>query len=145
MIRRLFLGFVVVLFTASLVHAQMVSVARDKVNMRSGPGLSYSILWELGQGYPLQVIDRKGGWLKIKDFENDVGWIHAKLVNNKAHLVVKKQRINIRSKPGLTSRVLGKAEYGEVLRTLKQSNGWVQVKRESGLTGWVKRDLVWGW
>ncbi len=145
MIRKLCAGFIIVLLTATLAHARMVSVARSKVNMREGPGRKYTVLWELGQGYPLKVIERKGNWLKVKDFENDTGWILGKLVNNKAHMVVKKERINIRSGPGVTHKVVGKIVYGEVLRTLKHGKRWVQVKCESGLVGWIRKDLVWGW
>ncbi|MCK8603825.1 SH3 domain-containing protein [Desulfoferrobacter suflitae] len=145
MIRRLVSGLVVVLFSATLAQAKMVSVARDKVNMRSGPGLNYAVLWELGEGYPLEVIERKNGWLKVKDFEDDTGWIYAKLVSDKAYLVVMKERINLRSGPGVTYSVVGKVQRGEVLRRIKQDKDWFQVKHENGLAGWVRKDLVWGW
>lgn len=145
MIRKLCAGFIVVLLTATLAYAQMVSIARSKVNMREGPGRKYTVIWELGKGYPLKVIERKGKWLKVKDFENDTGWILGKLVNNSAHIVVVKERSNMRSGPGVTHKVVGKVVYGEVLRTLKHDKGWVQAKRENGLTGWIRKDMVWGW
>lgn len=145
MIRQLCAGFVIVLIASTLAHAGMVSVARSKVNMREGPGRKYTVLWELAQGYPLQIIERKGDWLKVKDFENDSGWVLGKLVNKKPHVVVKKERINIRSGPGVTHKIVGKAVYGQVMHTLTHGQGWVRVKNESGLAGWVRKDLVWGW
>ena len=128
----------------------MVSVTGEKVNLRKGPSTQYSIIWELGKGFPLRVIKSKGNWLKVSDFERDVGWIYKDLVSRKPHLIVKtnknsKARINIRSSPGTKSRVVGKAEYGVVFETLKRGDGWVKVRHESGLTGWVKRSLLWGW
>jgi uncharacterized protein YgiM (DUF1202 family) len=27
----------------------------------------------------------------------------------------------------------------------ENDSGWVKVRHEKGLTGWVKRDLPWGW
>lgn len=42
-------------------------------------------------------------------------------------------------------QAVGRGKYGEVLRTLKRAKGWVKVRREDGLTGWVSRRLVWGW
>ncbi|HIJ78430.1 MAG: SH3 domain-containing protein [Desulfobulbaceae bacterium] len=145
MIRRLCLGFVFIFIAATVAQAEMVSVTLPKVNMRSGPGEKYPILWELGKGFPLKVEERKGNWLKVSDFENDVGWIYKKLVAKKAHLIVKKERINIRSGPGSNYKIVGKAKYGVVLRTIKNGKGWVQIKHENGLTGWVKRSLLWGW
>jgi SH3-like domain-containing protein len=128
----------------------MVSVAGERVNLRKGPSTKYPIIWELGKGFPLRVVSSQGNWLKVSDFEQDVGWIYKKLVNRKPHLVVKtnrnsKARINIRSGPGTKYKIVGKAEYGVVFETLKRGNGWVKVRHESGLTGWIKRSLLWGW
>jgi SH3-like domain-containing protein len=149
--KRLIVGItVLVLFSASVVSAEMISVAGVKVNMRSGPGTKYDILWELGRGFPLKVVAKKGRWLKVTDFENDVGWIYRKLTSRSPHLIVKvhkdkKKKINIRNGPGPEYKVVGQAYYGVVFKTLKRGRGWVKVKHENGLTGWVKRSLLWGW
>jgi SH3-like domain-containing protein len=128
----------------------MVSVAGEKVNLRKGPSTQYPVIWELGKGFPLRVIAYEGNWIKVSDFEGDVGWVYKKLVSKKPHLIVKinkksKARINIRSGPGTKYKVVGKAEYGVVFKTLKRGDGWVKVRHETGLTGWVKRSLLWGW
>ena len=128
----------------------MVSVSGEKVNLRKGPSTRYPIIWELGKGFPLRVIGSKGKWYKVSDFENDVGWIYKNLVSSKPHLIVKvnknsKAQINIRSGPGTKYKVVGKAEYGVVFETLQRRESWVKVRHESGLTGWIKRSLLWGW
>jgi SH3-like domain-containing protein len=123
----------------------MVSVNANNVNMRSGPGEKYAVLWELGTGFPLKVLDEQGDWYKVEDFEGDVGWIYKTLVGRDPHLIVKKKRVNMRSGPGDGYRVLGKANYGVVFKTLKVKDGWARVKHENGLTGWVSRTLLWGW
>ncbi|MBE9520817.1 MAG: SH3 domain-containing protein [Proteobacteria bacterium] len=148
------LGIVLLLFfageTSEAAGIKMVSVAGEKLNMRKGPSTKYSVKWELGKGFPLRVIGSQGNWLKVSDFENDVGWVYKNLVNRSPHLIVKvnkksKQRANIRSGPGTKYKIVGKAEYGVVFKTLKRSDGWVKVQHEDGLTGWVKRSLLWGW
>jgi len=128
----------------------MVSVAGEKVNLRKGPSTRYPIVWELGKGFPLRVVGSQGNWLKVSDFENDVGWIYKNLVVRKPHLIVKankgsKARVNIRSGPGTRYKIVGKAEYGVVFETLQQEGGWAKVRHETGLTGWIKRSLLWGW
>lgn len=133
------------LIFATAEAISLVSVDGDNVNMRSGPGSNYSVLWELGRGFPLKVLGRKGGWVKVEDFEGDSGWIYGKLVAKNPHLIVKKKRINVRSGPGRNYRLVGKANYGVVFKTIKSAKGWVNVEHENGLTGWVKRDLLWGW
>jgi SH3-like domain-containing protein len=132
-------------FSQAASAQSMVSVDRNTVNLRSSDSTNSTILFELGKGYPLQVISRKGSWLKVRDFENDRGWIHRPLVGNTPHLVVKVNIANIRSAPNTNSRVLGKVQYGELLRTLDRRSQWVRVQQESGAKGWVSRALLWGW
>jgi SH3-like domain-containing protein len=154
-IKRIFWISLLLLLSTWLVCGQaagitMVSVAGEKVNLRKGPSTQYPIVWELGKGFPLRVIGSQGNWFKVSDFESDVGWIYKNLVSKKPHLIVQtnkdsRARINIRSGPGTKYEIVGKAEYGVVFETLKRGDGWVKVRHEKGLTGWVKRNLLWGW
>jgi len=118
--------------------------------MRSGPGTKYRVLWKLGNGFPLKVLKHSGKWIRVRDFEGTIGWVYRGVVNRTAHMIVKvhknsKTKINVRSGPGTRYTVVAKAYYGVVFRTLKQKNGWVRIKHEQGVTGWVKRTLLWGW
>ena len=97
------------------------AVSRPEINMRSGAGTQHEALWVLSRGYPLEVLARKGKWLKVRDFENDRGWVYRPLTNaGTPHHVVKVQVLNIRSAPSLKSRVLAKAAHGEILKTLER-------------------------
>ncbi len=130
-------------------YAKMSSIKGDKVQLRSGPGTKYSSKWEYGDGFPLKVLTRKGSWVKVKDFENDTGWVYKQFLTSTPHMIIKKnkgtkKKINIRSGPGTKYKIVGKAYYGVVFKTLGQKQGWAKVKHESGLTGWIKRSLLWG-
>ena len=48
-----------------------------------------------------------------------------------AHLVVKVDVTNVRSSPNTRGRLLGKVEYGELLRTFERRSQWVRVHLES--------------
>ncbi len=124
---------------------QMVSISRDTVNMRSGAGTKHEVLYELSKGYPLQVTGRQGAWLKVRDFEGDVGWVHQPMTDKTPHHVVKARVANIRSAPNTRASIVGKAERGEVLRTVEKRPDWVKVKQEDGEQGWVAKQLLWGW
>ncbi len=147
----LFLTLVgLLLIPVSQAQALMLSIAGDGVNMRSGPGTNYRVMWELGKGFPLQVLKRSGSWYRVRDFEGTIGWVHRDVVNRKPHMIVKvhknsKKRINVRSGPGTKYRIVAKAYYGVVFKTVEQKNGWVKVRHDRGVTGWVKRSLLWGW
>lgn len=133
------------LLTPAAQATEMVSIDRAEVNMRTGAGTGHEVIWVLARGYPLQVLGRQGKWLKVRDFENDVGWVYRTLTARKPHMVVKSKVANIRSAPTTRSRIVGKAEYGEVLRTLENRSGWTKIRNETGLVGWVSRTLLWGW
>ncbi len=142
----LLLSFTFLLATAAPASArEMVSIAKGEVNMRSGPGTRHAVDWALGRGYPLWVTGRKGNWLKVRDFENDQGWVLRSLTNRTPHHVVKSTVANMRAIPGMRGRIVGKAQYGDVLRTLDKQGSWVKVRHERGITGWVARRLLWGW
>lgn len=140
----------IIIFTNISVHAEMLSVKGDKVNLRTGPGKNYNVVWEYGAGFPVKVVDRKGNWLKIKDFEDDSGWVHKSLLINRPQTIVKANRnkdekINIRKEPGSESKIVGKAYYGVVFKVLRFQSGWVEVQHETGLKGWISSNLLWGY
>lgn len=124
---------------------EMVSVDRAEINMRTGPGTDRESIWLLSRGYPLQVLGHKGRWLHVKDFENDKGWVYRPLTDGTPHFVVKAKVANIRSAPSTKARVVGKANYGDVLRTLAHKDDWAKIRDADGLVGWVARRLLWGW
>lgn len=146
----LFLCFFLFISTAGLLHAEMLSIAGDKVNLRSGPGKNYSVKWEYGSGFPVEVIERKNNWVKIEDFEKDTGWVHKSLLNNEPHVIVKAnkntdQRVNIRNGPGSENKIVGKAYYGVVFKTIEWQEKWTKVRHDSGLSGWISSDFLWGY
>ena len=49
--------------------AEYLSVAKDGINLRSGPDNNSTALYQLPAGYPLEVISRQGQWMKVSDYE----------------------------------------------------------------------------
>ncbi|MDP2074366.1 SH3 domain-containing protein [Hydrogenophaga sp.] len=132
------------LFNTAANAQSMVSVKGSTLNMREGPGTHTAVLWELKQGYPLQITERKGSWLRVRDFEGDTGWVARSLTGNTPHHVVKSKVANLRAGPGTQHRIVGRLEYGELLRTREKRADWVRVERSEGLSGWIAKRLLWG-
>lgn len=146
---RIFLVSLFFIFSAHVCVAEILSVNADNVNLRSEADTASAVKWEYGKGFPLKVIESKGEWVKVSDFEKDSGWIHKSLLSKKPHVVVNvnknsKNNINIRSGPSQKDTVVGKAYYGVVFEKLEEKAGWIKVRHESGLIGWIKTTLVWG-
>jgi SH3-like domain-containing protein len=129
--------------------SEMLSVQGDKVQLRANPDTKAKVKWELGDGYPMEVIKREGDWVLAKDFENDSGWILKSRLQKNQHVIVKANKnqemtINIRRGPTTDEPIVGKAHYGVVFTVQEKKGDWLRVRHESGLTGWIKSDLVWG-
>lgn len=124
---------------------EFVSIQGNTVNVRAKPSTRSAVQWELSKGYPLQVTARQGNWLKVRDYESALGWVHRPQTSTRAHHVVKARTANLRNGPGTNHRVVGKLEQHEVVRTLEKRSGWTKVRSSAGTQGWVARNLLWGW
>lgn len=139
---------VVVLLTALPLYAKSLSVSGDNVNLRSGPGVRYEIKYAYGNGFPLRQLERKGEWIKVRDFEKDTGWIHATFISDQQYVIVSAhknsdKKVNIRNGPSTRHDIVAKSYYGVVFKKIKSKSGWAQVQHETGLEGWIKETLLW--
>lgn len=131
------------LFTISTAFGtDFVSVSNDGVNLRSGPDTKFSILYELPQHYPLKIMERKGEWLKVSDFENDQGWIYAPLVSDTPYVIVTVSEGNVRSGPGVNFKKVGTVVREVILKQVKREGDWIKFEHPQ-LSGWIHRKLVW--
>lgn len=144
-LRSFFIALAVAATATGTIARDMVAIDRPEVNMRSGAGTQHEAMWVLSKGYPLEVLQRKGKWLQVRDFENDKGWVYRSLTGNKRHHVVKVNTLNIRSGPSTSTKIVGRAVRGEILTTRTRKGDWVKIRQDGGITGWVARRLVWGW
>ncbi|MGI6657515.1 MAG: SH3 domain-containing protein [Desulfobulbus sp.] len=124
------------------VAAEYVSVSKDGVNLRSGPGTDTAILFELPIHYPLQVLGREGQWLRVTDFEGDKGYIVSSLVSNTPYVIVKVNECRIRKGPSTNDPVIGTGAREVIFAKGTQQGDWIKVTHPD-VTGWLHKDLVW--
>ncbi len=125
--------------------ASYVSVKGATVNVRAQPTTRAAVQWQLDRGYPLRVLQKKGQWLQVADYEATLGWLFAPLTNTTPHRIVTAPKARLRAGPGTSHRILTTLQQGEILRTLETRNGWVLVRLANGTQGWMARSLTWGW
>ena len=123
----------------------LVSVKAGAANLRTAPGRGGQVLWRLDRGYPLEVLERRGGWLKVRDFEGEQGWIAAGVTGPTRHHVVRSRTAKLRAGPGDGYPIVGSAVYGQVFTTEFRGENWVRVRIAPRQPAWIARDLVWGW
>ena len=70
---------------------KFLSLKNNEVNLRQGPSFEYPIKFIYKKKYlPVEILDKSETWRKIKDFENNSGWIHVSQLSKKNLLYVKK-------------------------------------------------------
>ena len=150
-LRRLFLcGTLLCLFCLpGAALAEMVSIANEDINMRSGPGTQHEVVWKLGTGFPVEILKSDGEWLQVKDFEGSTGWVKKNTTQKTGHMIVKankgtKKQIDVHGEPNSKGKVVARANYGVVFKTLEKKGGWVKVEHGKEVTGWVESKLLWG-
>lgn len=68
---------------------RFVSLKSDKTNVRTGPGLRYPIKWVMvRKSMPVEIISEYGQWRKIKDIQEDEGWVHTSVLTGKRTAVI---------------------------------------------------------
>jgi SH3-like domain-containing protein len=123
--------------------AEYISVAVPVANIRSGPSEESDLLWKVEAYYPMLVLEKSGAWYRFKDFEGDVGWIYASLVNNEESVITIKEKCNVRSGPGSQHDIVFKAEVGIPFKVLNKKGKWLNVLNTDGDRGWIHKSLVW--
>lgn len=137
-------AFILFFFLAtSSLAAEYVSVSKDGVNLRSGPGTDHEILWEVFKGFPLQVLGHQGKWLHTIDFEGDKGWLYAPLASQKKTVIVKVNLANMRLGPGTNYEIVARVKYGVVFTPMAKQGDWEKVRHADGTTGWITKGLLW--
>jgi len=146
LLRPLTMWLLLMALPVSAWAAPFVATATAGVNLRSGPSTEHSILWNLPvQGYPLQVVEERGDWIRVVDFEGDGGWVAQSLVGPNHALIVTSDNVNLRSGPGTNFDIVAKTNRGVMLTIVKKKGQWLQVD-VPGHKGeaWIFNTLCWG-
>ena len=124
--------------------AEIRSLKNNKVNVRLGPSKTYPVKFVYKKKYlPVLVLDEHYNWRKIKDYENDLGWIHISQLSRTRSTVTTKNNQVIFSSPTIFSKPKAKLEIYQVLIISECTKNWCKVKN-SKINGWIKKNHLWG-
>ena len=78
----LFLFFISKSFASEVTS--FLSLKNNKVNLRQGPSFEYPIKLIYKKKYlPVKILEKSETWRKVRDLENNVGWIHTSQLSKK--------------------------------------------------------------
>ena len=131
-------------FQYLLAEEYFLTLRNDKVNLRQGPSFEYPVKLIYKKKYlPVIIKDKFDNFRKIRDHENNTGWVHiSQLSKKKAALIVDDEQL-IFSKPSIYSKPSAILKKGRLCIIKKCKPNWCKVNVEN-FKGWVKKESLWG-
>ena len=123
---------------------KFLSLKNSEVNLRQGPSFEYPVKFIYKKKYlPVEILDKSETWRKIKDFENNSGWIHASQLSKKKSAICKKNNSVLYKKPTIFSKPIAKLEIGRLVLIKKCKVKWCKITT-GGFKGWIFKSSLWG-
>jgi SH3-like domain-containing protein len=121
-----------------------LTLRNDQVNLRLGPSLEYPIkIFYKKKFLPVLVQDTSDNFRKIRDHENNSGWIHiSQLSKKKAAIIISNNEIVFKSST-IYSNPLAILEEGRLVKIKKCREAWCKIS-SGKYEGWIKKDSLWG-
>ena len=120
------------------------TLRNNEANLRLGPSFDYPVKIFYKKKYlPVLILDNSDNFRKIRDHENNSGWIHISQLSKKKAALVNDKRLIVFNNPTLYSRPLVILEQGKLCMIIKCQNEWCKIK-VGKYKGWVKQNALWG-
>lgn len=156
--RRLTALALLILLISGIIYMQneaqantnnLVKIAVDGLNVRSGPGLEYEVIGKVNKGETLQIIEEKNKWYKISFSNNKVGWVAGWYTEQyiDSTPVVKTAEanvtyLNVRTGPSTSFAVIEQIHPETKYPIIEIEGDWVKIQLNSNKVGWVAKWLV---
>jgi len=144
MCKKIIIIFLLLTNNLLAIEEYFLTLRNEKVNLRQGPSFEYPIKIFYKKKYlPVLVQDSYSNFRKIRDHENNSGWIHiSQLSKKKAAINIEENTIVFKNST-IYSKPLVILEKGKLCVVIKCKNDWCKIKVEN-FKGWVKNKNLWG-
>ena len=116
----------------------------DNVNLRQGPSREYPVkIFYKKKFLPVLVQDQSDNYRKIRDHENNTGWIHISQLSKKKAAIVKDDDLIMFKSPTIYSKPIVILKKGRLSKIIKCRVEWCKAKTGK-YKGWLKKESLWG-
>ena len=135
------------LFFESISFSQdeyFLTLRYDKVHLRQGPSRKYPIKILYKKKFlPVLIQDKSDNFRKIRDHENNSGWIHISQLSKKKAAIVIDEKLIMFKNPTIYSKPVAILKKGRLTNIIKCREIWCKAK-SGNYKGWLKKDSLWG-
>ena len=144
MLIKILIFFILFYFQNLLAEEYFLTLRNDKVNLRQGPSFEYPIkLFYKKKFLPVLVQEKFENFRKIRDHENNTGWIHVSQLSKKKAAIVIDNEAYIFSSNTVYSKPLAISKNGKLLLIKKCKKDWCKISSKN-IKGWIKKESLWG-
>ena len=142
-----FLFFLILFFftqSSANENINFLSLKNSEVNLRQGPSFEYPVKLTYKKKYlPVIILDKSDAWRKIKDFENNSGWVHISQLSKKKTALNSRNNSILYRKPTIYSKPIARLEIGRLVLIKKCKMKWCKIT-SGKYTGWILKNSLWG-
>jgi SH3-like domain-containing protein len=137
------------LFISFFVNLQakeeiFLTLRNEKVNLRQGPSFEYPVkIFYKKRFLPVLIQDRSDNFRKIRDHENNSGWVHISQLSKKKAAITIDDDVLVFNKPSIFSTPKVILKKGRLCIIKKCKGEWCKIN-VSKFKGWIKKDSLWG-
>ena len=121
-----------------------LTLRNEKVNLRQGPSFDYPVKIFYKKKYlPVLIQDSSNNFRKVRDHENNSGWIHISQLSKKKAAIVIEDELIMFGNSTVYSNPIALLKKGRLVKIKKCSDNWCKVI-SGDFKGWLKKDSLWG-
>jgi len=143
--KKFFYTFLFFIFLISFSFAEEIflSLKKNKVNVRYGPGFDFPVKYIYNKkNFPIKQIDTKENFRRIIDIKKNSGWIHISQLKKVNSVIALEDKVLFK-KSSFFSKPIAKVKKGRLLVIQKCEGEWCRVKTDD-FKGWVDKVNLWG-
>ena len=121
-----------------------LTLRNEEVNLRQGPSFDYPVkIFYKKKFLPVLVQDKSDNFRKIRDHENNSGWIHISQLSKKKAAIVIDDNLILFNSSTKYSNPVAILKKGRLVKIKKCKKEWCRVNTGE-FKGWVKKESLWG-
>lgn len=126
--------------------ARFRSIGTDDAVMFDAPSDKAKRIYQAPKGMPVEVVSVLQAWVKVRDMQGDVAWVHRDDLADRRTVIATMQLPLLKEPAGMAARWF-EAAPGVVFDLQDErigSDGFVRVRHADGQTGFIDSSMVWG-
>lgn len=122
-----------------------VSVSAKHAILYDAPSLQAKKLFVVNRYMPFESVVSLDAWVKVRDRKGDMAWIEKSALSYKRYVYAVTPVVDVRKDADVSATSVLQVRQQVALEWLESTGtGWLKVRHQDGVVGYVKQTDVWG-